>query len=450
MKRFCKTMAWVVTLLMLISSFSACGKNKDSSSTTSDIVLSTADVNFVNANGESTYRIIRPENTTQGEGQGTTAIFKKIKEACGVSAKNTSDVEESGDFAEILIGNTNREESQIALRLLSERGTDRYMEYLICTISNDIVIVGKSDAALTKAVEYFCNNYVGASTVTGGINYLESDPSGFEALEIFGNWNLSEIKVVRPIYNVSYLTQQETDKLIETVLDKTGYKFELTDDNVASNYGNKTDGSGTLTKTDPSQYEIIIGNANRDGVNAITDYNTYEIRIEDTKIYLNGGSPYATAMAVSEFLKLAEENSAITSDMSVTNGDYTATISNYNTAEYYIPTWKDDFDGTDFDYTKWQVKWDTFSGYTTAANGKKQFRGSSTLKNNYVKDGKMYQAGVETKEAYYGGLLMTQNMMEYRYGYLEISTLHPKGMGFWTALWATSDSGLSGPILDNT
>ncbi len=57
----------------------------------------------------------------------------------------------------------------------------------------------------------------------------------------------------------------------------------------------KTDGSGTLTVTDAAEYEIIIGNCKRDGVSIISDPDKYEIRIEDKKIFLNGGSAHATA-----------------------------------------------------------------------------------------------------------------------------------------------------------
>jgi beta-glucanase (GH16 family) len=62
------------------------------------------------------------------------------------------------------------------------------------------------------------------------------------------------------------------------------------------------------------------------------------------------------------------------------------------------------------------------------------------LKNNYVQDGKMYQCGVETDDAYYGGMFVTIDKMEYLYGHLELSTLHPRGLGFWTALWTQSSS----------
>ncbi len=40
--------------------------------------------------------------------------------------------------------------------------------------------------------------------------------------------------------------------------------------------------------------------------------------------------------------------------------------------------------------------------------------------------------------------------MRYLYGYVEISSLHPKGEGFWTVLWSNSDVGASGLYYSET
>jgi beta-glucanase (GH16 family) len=144
-------------------------------------------------------------------------------------------------------------------------------------------------------------------------------------------------------------------------------------------------------------------------------------------------------MAVSEFAKMIDGSAEITASMSVKEGDYNTAAAGYDSATYYKPTWKDDFDGSDIDYSKWDVKWEMKSGYSNAKNGKVQYRGSKALNNNYVSNGCLYQNAVETSDAYYGGWFTTQKMMEYQYGYIELSCINPKGMGFWTTLWSCSE-----------
>ena len=53
----------------------------------------------------------------------------------------------------------------------------------------------------------------------------------------------------------------------------------------------------------------------------------------------------------------------------------------------------------------------------------------------------MYQVAVETDDAYYGGWFDTCNKMNFLYGFAEVSTIHPKGMGFWSSFWTVSESG---------
>ena len=154
---------------------------------------------------------------------------------------------------------------------------------------------------------------------------------------------------MRPIYNVSYLTQLETEKLCDLLYEKTGYDVPIVHDNVSKNNPDPNQRGGILEKTTATEYEIIIGNCDREVVKQpkVADY--YEIRIEDKKIYLNSGSPYATTMAVSEFIKMVESNDTIDSNMSVSNANYRQVLKDYDSKTYYRPTWYDEFNGTEID-----------------------------------------------------------------------------------------------------
>lgn len=440
--------AILLSFICIFTMFAACGKkdsegdagNSSIASSEASLAdkLSTADVSFV-VDGESVYKVVRAEGCDSKIAEAASQVFRAIKATHSVSAKNESD--EIGDGAgvpEILIGETNRDTTAVAKELLLSEGTGRYNEYIICTVEEDIVIYGTSIASTLDAVKYFIDNYVSQTTVAGGINYLNATPEKYTDVAIFGKTNHYGVQLVRPIYNVSYVVQLEIDKLLDSFLEKTGYRFDEVNDNIASNKGNNTDGSGTLTPSEAVEYEIIVGDCVREGVKTFDSSRAYEIRIEDKKIYINGGSPYATALAVAEFSKILLGNTAVTSDMSVLSGDYEATFEKYDSSEYYYPTWKEDFNSDDIDNLGfWTCRWDEKTTYQDL--DKPGYRGSSKLKNNYIKDGKVYMDATQDEKGYYGGMIDTSAKVSYQFGYLEISCLHPKGIGFWSALWTVSD-----------
>lgn len=446
MSKNLKLVSLLLIFVVMISVFVGCGKKSDDTAASEDTnALSTADINFVDADGESLFSVIRPDASEYGTLNGK--IFRQIKDKFGVTAKNSTDADPKDDRAEILVGNTNREASAFALEYLKTNGTGRYHEFVVCSVGKDIAIVAYNDEDLEKAVDYFIANYITGSVIEGGINYLYTDTSNYTVLNILGTTKISDIKIVRPIYNVAYMTQLETDKLMDYILEKTGYKVDLVNDNIASDTDDKLSGSGTLTPSTPNEYEIIIGNCVRDGVKSISNYREYEIRVEDKKIFLNGGSPYATAMAVSEFLNLLKTKDSITSADNVLKGDYDEAYKKYDSAEYYYPTFTEDFDNKNIDDLKyWTCRWNATAGYSNAE--KPCYRGSTKLYNNYLEDGKCYINAAVDDSGYYGGMLDTDNKLEFLYGVLELSTLHPKGDGFWTALWTVSDNGMKGPLND--
>ncbi len=447
MNKNLKLFSVMLIFVVLISVFAGCGKKDDEAASSGEATaLSTADVNFVDANGESKYSVVRPDDKDYATMSGK--VFREIKSKYAVTPKNTTDIDEKrAEDYEILIGDTNREASKAALELLKSEGTRRYHEYLICTIGNDIAIVAFNDEDLEKAVDYFIANYITGSVVTGGINYLYSDSSNYTEMNILGTTSIIDIKIVRPIYNVAYMTQLETDRMVDYILEKTGYKVDIVNDNIASDNDDKLSGSGTLTPSTPNEYEIIIGNCVRDGVKQISNYREYEIRVEDKRIFLNGGSPYATAMAVSEFINLLKTKDSITSADNVLSGNYDEAYAKYDKTQYYYPTFTEDFDVAHIDDLKhWTCRWNAVAGYSNAE--KPCYRGSTKHNNNYVLDGKCYINAAVDDEGYYGGMLDTDNKLQFLYGVLEISTLHPRGDGFWTALWTVSDNGIKGPIDD--
>ena len=193
----------------------------------------------------------------------------------------------------------------------------------------------------------------------------------------------------------------------------------------------------------------MVGNNNRNGVEKIADHDEYRIKISGTKVYLNGGSPHATAMSVTEFSKLISSGE-ITDSVS-TVGNYSKTISTYDSSKYYVHKWGDDFDGDSVDTTKWKLI--TEEHYGTGPDGLSGQNGKQALRvpeANVVKDGCLYQLQYYDDKAYYGGTIRTTKLMKYMGGYLEHSVKLPDNPSSWNTLWLNSpeSNGVIGPEVD--
>lgn len=423
-----KKLALTLCFLFAVTLFVGCGGDSDGSGDTAssaDNIISKADVVYVQ-NGEAVYSVIRPEKSTElDETTPAALIFKQYKNICGVNIKNQSDDIDGTDKYEILIGATNRPESQQALDYLVSQDGGRYNDWIVCTIGKKIVINAYNAENLNAAAKYFVDNFLKKDGVNGGILYLNKVTGDFVDINV-NNVNLSNFKIVRPYFNFSYLAQLEIDKVVETILAKTGYKPAVVFDQ----------------KAEAAEYEIIVGNASRDGVETVADHDAYKITVNGKKIYINGGSAHATALAIAEFGKMLESK-AITD--TAKSGSYAETVKTYgdDTLKY---AWGDDFDGDALDTTKWRQM--NEKEYTSQGqHGKTSVRNTDP---NYVfvKDSKFHICATQDENYYYGGMIRTQNIMMYKYGYAEISAIVPHGPSFWVAFWASKAA--SEPAMSNT
>ncbi len=416
-------------------------------------------------------------NLTQNGWDLSASVMSAIKKACGLTPKCIDD-SVTAEGSEIVIGFCNRESTYDALEILSQNGNGCESDYIIMKKDGDIAIIGLSDSATEKAVEHFIESKVyasnsdeiiinssamNASTVT--INGKNIGGTYLFNLSFLG-WSEEPFFVVTPLYNHSYITELQVQKLISAVNNNTGKPTEEKKDSLvaslpsslqsystASNYTTKeaydayngTFNGLNKTVTEAwNTHEIIVGNCMREGCRTITDPDEFEVRIEGNKVYLNGGSPRATAMAVSEFIKLISGGNRALTDANSFTGSYYDYLPSYDKSSYYTLSWGDDFDGAEINEGLWHISYDAENVYSVGLNGRQNYRASKELKNNYVKDGKLYIDAVYTDEAYYGGMLITNNTMRYKYGYVEVSSMLPHGQGMWTALWASSATGEKG------
>lgn len=237
----------------------------------------------------------------------------------------------------------------------------------------------------------------------------------------FSRSDLSKYCVVYPKYNMSYLVTLELEKLCKAVKEITGEDMAMYPD------------------SEQHTYEIVVDNANRDGIEAPTDYDTYIIAPIGQKLFIKGGRPYSTVAGVKKFIKLLKSGQPITQTVT---GSYKKDKPGFGND--YRLTWNDDFDGEQIDESKWEIYYENKLCYCEGLNGKQTKRCRIDPPNTFVENGNLYICATETEDSYYGGMLCTHNSMRYKHGFIEISTIHPKGAGFWTALWLNGNKGKNG------
>ncbi|MBO5912397.1 MAG: glycoside hydrolase family 16 protein [Clostridia bacterium] len=411
----------IFVVLCLLFSFAACGGDSDNSdssvnsSVVSSTTISTEDVSFIGASGDSVYTIVSPKDEKMDEGKRVSYIYKQMKDKLSVNVKNTTDESDGTDAYEILIGNTNRPESKQALDYLKSKSGGRYDDYIICTIGKKIVINAYNTTVLETACKSFIDNFVKKEGVKGGIDFIFAKEGNWQNITINGV-SIGEFSIVRPHFNSSYLTQLEMEKIVSEIYKITGYMLQIVDDKYVK----------------AGNHEIIVGNTDRDGVKTISGYDTYDVSISGTKVYLNGGSAHATSMAVSEFAKMLYKGT-VTDANSVNNADYNTALKNYNLSTTYRPVYYDNFDGDAIDSTKWRL----MKGTEFRKDGQNGKLSGMTDDPNYVfvRDGKFWIYGHEDDKSYYGGTLVNDKTMRFHYGYVEHSVICPDGDGFWSLLW---------------
>ena len=420
--------ALLLVIVLALGLMAGCGGDgdgdTDSTASTGTGAISTDDVKFVNGETESVYTIIRPLNNNDVV-PISQYLFQQMKTKLGVTPRTMFDDEDGADKYEILLGDVNRTEVQQAKEHLIAKTEGRYDDFVICTIGKKIVIYAFTNENLDKAVKYFVNTYVKPEGVKGGIDYAYAAEGNFETITV-GGANIGKFKFIRPHYNSSYLAELEMRETIDTVYKKTGFMLEVKHD----------------TLTEAGDCEIIVGNCNRDGVEAVTDYDEYKITVKGNKVYINGGSAHATAMGVSEFTKLLKGDLKDAS----TTGSYNNAIASYDKKTNLYKTWGEDFDGNALNTDRWILGHPGSPNWKGQGIGGKPWIRSHDPNDVYVKDGLFTMTARYDDMYYYGGMIQTYGT--FKYGYIEMSAVIPQGVGFWSALYCQADYKNEPSVLD--
>ena len=158
---FGRTLALIILLASVLSLFAACEKDPPIVDENTEIL----DI--------SGYSIVRFDKSKPTVKRKTTALKTSIKDTLGLDLSVEEDWYNPNNppdlnAKEILIGETNRKESQDALAKIMTSGKEN--KFVIEFTENKIVIVGNTYGATLRAMSYFINNYVMTSPKGNNLN----------------------------------------------------------------------------------------------------------------------------------------------------------------------------------------------------------------------------------------------------------------------------------------
>ncbi len=409
MKTNFKSIICLILAIAFIASLAGCaGKSVPSS---------------VDSDGYFVYSIVRPgENGDAKIADAAKIIRTAIKDNFDVSVSFLKDVtvEDYDNNYEILVGETNREESSIAIKRLEANRIANYNDFIVKVINDKICIYSKNLTVLNYACQWFADtfckdleswgklksNYEFIYEHTGDIAVVPNHVSDNE---------IGVYHVVLPRY-ASYLYGMVAEDLVKYHQD-LGYVPQMFEDIIDKE----------------QEYEILIGDCDREASKSVTAQgDNFVIKVIGKKIVIKGGNDLATregALYLFEEIKKSSESGQgfNWSDGHTINGKYVG-----DQPDDYTLNWYDEFEATNINYDKWSdylnyantTTHDSQNGGTLFwynCYGESKYTGPNLQNLMYQSDGNLHLCtqNLDGKN-FAGALISTSTTMIYRYGLIEI------------------------------
>ena len=181
-----KILCFLLSALFISTSMLSCEKKSDD--TNGDVEkkeyvydIDETKFNVILPDGTSNFNIVRKENASGAVLDACMTLKNRILEDTGVELEIKSDFEKEGhpefqrqDY-EILIGHTNREESDIA-----DKELNKAKDFAILQSGTRIAILAKDDSNVGLAVDYFIENYIDPEKCSVSLDNGESKVIAFD------------------------------------------------------------------------------------------------------------------------------------------------------------------------------------------------------------------------------------------------------------------------------
>ena len=409
MKTNFKSIICILLAIVLIASLSGCaGKS---------LPVGTND------EGRFIYAVVRPGEVDDPNVNDCAKIVRAaIKDNFGVAIYYRKDIaeEDYDNNYEILVGETCREETAIAIKRLEENRDACFNDFIVKVIDDKICIYSKNVTVLNYACQWFADTFCKDIESWGKLksNYefiYEHQGENSIVSNYVSNKDIGVYNFVLPRY-ASYLYGMVAEDFIKYHED-FGYSSKIFEDTIDKEV----------------EYEILLGDCDREASKSVTAQgDNYIIKVIGTKIVIKGGNDLATREGAlklyEEVLKSSETGQGFNwSDGHTINGKYVG-----DQADDYTLNWYDEFEANTINYDKWSdyldyantTTHDSQTGgtlYWYNCYGESMYKGPNLKNLMYQSDGKLHLAtqNLDGKN-FAGALISTSTTMIYRYGLIEI------------------------------
>ena len=302
-----KALCLLLALLTVLPLFVACSKDGKRITLVKD--------------GSSEYTIVCPVGSSteqKAENAAALMLYEAIAEKTGVKLKYSDDSIGGGEdqpatAKEILVGATNRLESQSALSEL------RAKDFVISYANERVVILGGSAEATQQAVERFIDIYIDSDTKIAAVFSKRVD----EVNHPYPVGDLSIDGVPLSTYRIVYPTKARKS----TDTDLMSYYTALAlSDYLLANAGITL--KVVADSEQESEYELLVGATNRQASRSAAattlSKDQYLLQKQDTKIVMLGNS-YMVAGAASALVNTHFASQGVNIDINATDIPTTAT-----------------------------------------------------------------------------------------------------------------------------
>ena len=265
---------------MVTIGLASCKKKEDpeSTDTTTGGAEESEDVSkryYIVSGGESDFVLVYPKKAGDSVVQGALEIKGLLKMKTGVDMKVVDDESVAADSGakEILIGETNRPESDVKAELAG------YNDYIVKLTGNKLVIAGGCDEATVSAVSYFRKmviEKISSKELQAGNAYVQNDllfsyhyPYSMENMTLLGT-PVKDYKIVVGA-DCSFVEYRAALRFMYSIMKMTGRAMDIVEDD-----------------TEASDHEIRIGKTNR--TTAVAAREEYVINVNEGSLEFISGS----------------------------------------------------------------------------------------------------------------------------------------------------------------
>lgn len=399
------------------SSLTETAKPVDNGSPTAAKYANSKRLNLLNGNNEFEYSIVYPANMATDQLASARNVYRAANKISADIPKYQPDdsVAANSSSKEILIGLTNRAESEAMRNKLLNNRSNNFYDYIIAVSGNKIIIDATSAEVLQEAVKFFNTTFLsedGEHTIPEDYLFIRAEDAS-TSMKIAGK-DVSQYVIVCG-ETPSAMVYKSLEELQAAIKDKTDYTVPIIKTNNSSAYKDK------ITA-------VVSGN----------DANAYSISLDNTDLKINGGHNYSLSAAIHALAGNINNVSADSAFNIPKNYSYKGTYSNKTatTGSYHL-VFSDEFNGSSLNTDDWSVEDYNYGSGIKAQGG---IDLGNKASNVAVKDGLLHlNATIEKTpdgNKYWGAQIYTNK--NFQFGLFEIRAKVNSGIGIWPSFWANS------------